>query len=140
MMLVALGIFVVFSLACALSRSITQLIVFRAFAGAGGGAIMSLSMQVPYLPYQLALADSRAGSSSLMASLHCHARHSPADISTVVSLKQRGKYQGIVGAVIAVGNGIGPLIGSVFSQHATWRWCFWINVSTDRARRIRLPD
>lgn len=44
MMLTALGIFAVGSLACALAQSIGQLIAFRAVAGVGGGAVMSLSM------------------------------------------------------------------------------------------------
>jgi MFS family permease len=43
-------------------------------------------------------------------------------VSDIVSLKERGKYQGFLGSAIAIGSGIGPLIGGVFSQSATWRW------------------
>jgi MFS family permease len=43
-------------------------------------------------------------------------------VSDIVSLKDRGKYQGFLGSAIAIGGGIGPLIGGVFSQTATWRW------------------
>lgn len=42
-------------------------------------------------------------------------------ISDVVSLRERGKYQGVLGAVVLVGNGIGPVIGAVLAQKATWR-------------------
>jgi MFS family permease len=49
-------------------------------------------------------------------------------VSDIVSLKDRGKYQGINEAIIAISNGIGPILGGVFSEDTTWRWAFWINL------------
>lgn len=47
----------------------------------------------------------------------------------LTTLKQRGKYQGLLETNIALGNGVGPLIGGAFSQSsATWRWAFWFVV------------
>ncbi|GAA5918979.1 hypothetical protein JCM1841_002670 [Sporobolomyces salmonicolor] len=43
-------------------------------------------------------------------------------VSDVVTLKERGKYQGITEATIMIGNGIGPIIGGVFAQKVSWRW------------------
>lgn len=45
-------------------------------------------------------------------------------VSDVVSLRQRGKYQGILGAFVAVANGVGPVIGGALSTHtrATGGW------------------
>jgi len=43
-------------------------------------------------------------------------------VSDIVSLKERGKYQGVLGSFIAIGAGIGPLLGGVFSESASWRW------------------
>ena len=42
-------------------------------------------------------------------------------VSDVVSLKERGKYQGVTEATILVGNAGGPLIGAAFAQ-SDWRW------------------
>ncbi|KZT72462.1 MFS general substrate transporter [Daedalea quercina L-15889] len=47
-------------------------------------------------------------------------------ISDVVSLRDRGKYQGIIGVVVAFGFAIGPLIGGALAQEVSWRWCFWV--------------
>ncbi|KAH9944596.1 MFS general substrate transporter [Amylocystis lapponica] len=49
-------------------------------------------------------------------------------ISDVVSLRDRGKYQGIIGGVVAFGYAIGPLIGGVLSERVSWRWCFWVTL------------
>lgn len=42
-------------------------------------------------------------------------------ISDVVSLRERGKYQGVLGTVIMLGNGLGPLVGGALAQKASWR-------------------
>lgn len=42
-------------------------------------------------------------------------------MSDVVTLKQRGKYQGILGANVGLGNAIGPFIMAGFITHSTWR-------------------
>ncbi|KAF8869428.1 major facilitator superfamily-domain-containing protein [Infundibulicybe gibba] len=49
-------------------------------------------------------------------------------ISDIVSLRDRGKYQGIIGVFVAFGYAVGPLIGGALAQKVTWRWCFWINI------------
>ncbi|CAK7232653.1 hypothetical protein SCUCBS95973_008331 [Sporothrix curviconia] len=49
-------------------------------------------------------------------------------VSDVVSLQDRGKYQGIIGVVVAVATAIGPLVGGVFTEKVSWRWCFYISI------------
>ncbi|GJN87561.1 hypothetical protein Rhopal_000515-T1 [Rhodotorula paludigena] len=49
-------------------------------------------------------------------------------VSDIISLKDRGKWQGVTEATILVGNAIGPLVGGAIAQHTTWRWVFWLNL------------
>ncbi|KAF2010003.1 putative MFS drug transporter [Aaosphaeria arxii CBS 175.79] len=51
-------------------------------------------------------------------------------VSDVVSLRERGKYQGILGAVVALANGIGPIIGASLTSISpeSWRWIFRLNL------------
>ncbi|KAF7568065.1 ProP, Permease major facilitator superfamily [Pyrenophora tritici-repentis] len=51
-------------------------------------------------------------------------------ISDIVPLRERGKYQGILGAVVALSNGIGPIVGGAIASqsHDSWRWIFRLNL------------
>ncbi|EST04492.1 Major facilitator superfamily [Kalmanozyma brasiliensis GHG001] len=92
--MVALTGFLIGSALCAAAQSITQLIVFRALAGAFGGGIVSLVMVI---------------------------------VGDVVSLRERGTYQGVLGVVVALANAGGPLIGGALAS-VGWRWCFILAV------------
>ena len=49
-------------------------------------------------------------------------------IGEVIPLRERGRYQGALGAVFGVTTVIGPLLGGFFTDNLSWRWAFWINV------------
>ncbi|OCF31076.1 tetracycline efflux protein [Kwoniella heveanensis BCC8398] len=102
-LLACLFIFLIGSMACALSQTMVQLIVFRAIQGLGGGGILTLSLII---------------------------------ISDVVSLKERGKYQGITGVVVALANSAGPILGGAITEKISWRWCFYINLPLTAASMV----
>ncbi|GAA4530233.1 MDR family MFS transporter [Brachybacterium paraconglomeratum] len=49
-------------------------------------------------------------------------------IGDIIPPRQRGKYQGIMGAVFGVTSIAGPLIGGVVTDHLGWRWLFYLTI------------
>lgn len=49
-------------------------------------------------------------------------------ISDLFSLKTRSLLFGLVEVIWAVAGGIGPLLGGVFAEKVSWRWCFFVNL------------
>ena len=49
-------------------------------------------------------------------------------IGEVIPLRDRGRYQGALGAVFGVTTVLGPLLGGLFTDHLSWRWAFYVNV------------
>jgi EmrB/QacA subfamily drug resistance transporter len=49
-------------------------------------------------------------------------------IADYIPLRERGKYQGALGAVFGVVTVLGPLLGGLFTDHLSWRWAFYVNI------------
>ena len=49
-------------------------------------------------------------------------------VGDVVPPRDRGRYQGLFGAVFGLTTVIGPLIGGLFTQNLSWRWVFYVNI------------
>src|SRR5262252_1035070 len=49
-------------------------------------------------------------------------------VGSIVPPRDRGRYQGLIGAVFAAASIIGPAVGGFIVDHTTWRWVFYVNL------------
>jgi EmrB/QacA subfamily drug resistance transporter len=66
-----------------------------------------------------------------------------AAVGDLVSPRERGRYQGYIAATFAVATVVGPLLGGLLVESASWRWVFFVNLPVGIAAlvglRLRLP-
>jgi MFS transporter, DHA2 family, glioxin efflux transporter len=59
-------------------------------------------------------------------------------VGVVLPPRQRPMFTGILGAMFGITCVIGPLLGGVFTDNLTWRWCFYINLPLGGAVALTL--
>jgi EmrB/QacA subfamily drug resistance transporter len=77
------------------SRTMVELVAFRALQGLGSAGIFSTAFTV---------------------------------IADIYPPAERGKYQGLFGAVFGVSGVVGPWLGGILTDSLSWRWVFYVNV------------
>jgi EmrB/QacA subfamily drug resistance transporter len=51
-----------------------------------------------------------------------------AAVGDLVSPRERARYQGVIAATFAVATVVGPVLGGLLVEHASWRWVFYVNL------------
>jgi EmrB/QacA subfamily drug resistance transporter len=66
-----------------------------------------------------------------------------AAVGDLVAPRERGRYQGYIAAAFALATIVGPLVGGLLVDHASWRWVFFVNLPLGIAAltglSLRLP-
>src|SRR5579884_1219692 len=67
-----------------------------------------------------------------------------AAVGDLFSPRERGRYQGYIMTVFALAASLGPLLGGVLVDHASWRWVFYVNLPVGALAliglHVRLPS
>jgi MFS family permease len=56
-----------------------------------------------------------------------------AAVGDLVSPRERGRYQGYIAVAFVLATVVGPFIGGVLVEHASWRWVFYVNLPVGAA-------
>src|SRR3954452_1789440 len=82
-------------------------------------ALCGAAQDIPQLALLRAVQGAAAGGLMTLAM---------AAVGDLVAPRERGRYQGYIAATFAVATVVGPLVGGLIVDHASWRWVFYVNL------------
>ena len=47
-------------------------------------------------------------------------------VTFIAPLERRPLYMGAIFSAFGITSSMGPIVGGVFTDQITWRWCFWM--------------
>lgn len=89
----ALVIFIAFSVGCGFAPTLEALIALRTLQGIAGSGLYSLAMVI---------------------------------LPEIFPVRLQAMIGGVIGLVVTVSGILGPILGGVITQQASWRWIFWM--------------
>jgi EmrB/QacA subfamily drug resistance transporter len=95
------------------------LFIISAVIFVGASAVAGVSQDMAWLIAARAIQGIGGGGLTVTAT---------ALIADIIPLRDRGRYQGAIGAVFGVTTVLGPLLGGFLTDNLSWRWVFYINV------------
>jgi EmrB/QacA subfamily drug resistance transporter len=84
-----------------------------------GSALCGLAQSMPQLAVFRAVQGLGAGGLIPLAL---------ATVANIVPPRDRGRYQGLIGATFGAASIVGPALGGLIADNTSWRWIFYVNV------------
>lgn len=84
-----------------------------------GSPICALAVDMPMLIAGRALSGAAGGGVLMLVDIV---------MSDIFSMRRRSLFLGLGEVIWVVAGSVGPILGGLLTEYASWRWCWWINL------------